>query len=233
MFGVFNALGTVAFAYGGHNVILEIQVRFGAAFSLSFMQCTLQCTLMQQQELSLTACSSACIVLAAANVLSTFCTAPVSTTQHTSCEWTWHKQTHTHMGWLTVAIHLSQSLSSERPPLQATLPSKPNRNTSVPMMRGVYVAYAVVSWCYFGVSCAGYWAFGNNVQSNVIFSIGHPKWMVAMADLFVTVHVIGSYQVRTLSLSLYNLSTNNSTNNESANRNDLPTSLCWQLVRCR
>ena len=63
------------------------------------------------------------------------------------------------------------------------------------MMRGVWVAYAVVSWCYFGVSCAGYWAFGNNVMSNVIFSIGHPKWMVAMADLFVTVHVIGSYEV--------------------------------------
>jgi len=79
--------------------------------------------------------------------------------------------------------------------VQATLPSKPNQNTSVPMMRGVYVAYAVVSWCYFGVSCAGYWAFGNNVMSNVIFSIGHPKWMVAMADLFVTVHVIGSYEV--------------------------------------
>ena len=79
--------------------------------------------------------------------------------------------------------------------MQATLPSKPNQNTSVPMMRGVWVAYAVVSWCYFGVSCAGYWAFGNNVMSNVIFSIGHPKWMVAMADLFVTVHVIGSYEV--------------------------------------
>ena len=28
IFGVFNALGTVAFAYGGHNVILEIQVCF-------------------------------------------------------------------------------------------------------------------------------------------------------------------------------------------------------------
>lgn len=27
IFGVFNALGTVAFAYGGHNVILEIQVQ--------------------------------------------------------------------------------------------------------------------------------------------------------------------------------------------------------------
>jgi len=28
IFGIFNALGTVAFAYGGHNVILEIQVGF-------------------------------------------------------------------------------------------------------------------------------------------------------------------------------------------------------------
>ena len=79
--------------------------------------------------------------------------------------------------------------------MQATLPSKPNQNTSVPMMRGVWVAYAIVSWCYFGVSIAGYWAFGPTVMSNVIFSIGHPKWMVAMADLFVTVHVIGSYEV--------------------------------------
>ena len=26
LFGVWNALGTVAFAYGGHNVVLEIQV---------------------------------------------------------------------------------------------------------------------------------------------------------------------------------------------------------------
>ena len=33
IFGVFNALGTVAFAYGGHNVILEIQVRPCTAFN--------------------------------------------------------------------------------------------------------------------------------------------------------------------------------------------------------
>ena len=26
VFGIFNALGTIAFAYGGHNVVLEIQV---------------------------------------------------------------------------------------------------------------------------------------------------------------------------------------------------------------
>ena len=98
---------------------------------------------------------------------------------------------------LPVICHVSYGAYLDRrlTVVQATLPSKPNQNTSVPMMRGVYVAYAVVSWCYFGVSIAGYWAFGNNVMSNVIFSIGHPKWMVAMADLFVTVHVIGSYEV--------------------------------------
>lgn len=26
IFGIFNALGTIAFAFGGHNVVLEIQV---------------------------------------------------------------------------------------------------------------------------------------------------------------------------------------------------------------
>ena len=36
VFGVFNALGTVAFAYGGHNVILEIQVRIIVICKLSF-----------------------------------------------------------------------------------------------------------------------------------------------------------------------------------------------------
>ena len=29
---------------------------------------------------------------------------------------------------------------------------------------GVYVAYAIVAWCYFTVSIAGYWAFGNTLQ---------------------------------------------------------------------
>ena len=34
LFGVWNSLGTVLFAYGGHNVVLEIQVRLpGLLFS--------------------------------------------------------------------------------------------------------------------------------------------------------------------------------------------------------
>lgn len=42
LFGVWNSLGTVLFAYGGHNVVLEIQVRlpgllpaFGSFVSLN------------------------------------------------------------------------------------------------------------------------------------------------------------------------------------------------------
>ncbi|KAK9831658.1 hypothetical protein WJX74_004645 [Apatococcus lobatus] len=123
IFGAFNALGTVAFAYGGHNVVLEIQ---------------------------------------------------------------------------------------------AGLPSPPK--TYKPMMKGVYVAYAVVAWCYFTVAITGYWAFGNNVGSNVLLTticpLGpngetrhcssaeleaaaplRPVWPIAMANLMVVFHVLGSYQV--------------------------------------
>lgn len=102
VFGVFNALGTVAFAYAGHNVVLEIQ---------------------------------------------------------------------------------------------ATIPSTPERPSKVPMWQGVVLAYIIVAWCYFGVSIAGYYAFGNTVGGNVLQTVGHPIWVVAMANLFVFVHVCGSYQI--------------------------------------
>lgn len=36
LFGVWNALGTVAFAYGGHNVVLEIQVCCSALLRIDF-----------------------------------------------------------------------------------------------------------------------------------------------------------------------------------------------------
>ncbi|KAK9806840.1 hypothetical protein WJX72_004583 [[Myrmecia] bisecta] len=113
VFGVMNALGTVAFAYGGHNVVLEIQ---------------------------------------------------------------------------------------------ACMPSPPK--TFKPMMRGVYIAYIIVAWCYFGVSFAGYWAFGNQlpgepqpadnhklVLTSVSIKALAPSWVLVMADLMVLVHVCGSYQV--------------------------------------
>ena len=62
-------------------------------------------------------------------------------------------------------------------------------------MKGVYFAYAFVCYCYFTVAITGYWAFGQGVSDNVLLSIKHPKWVVGLADMFVVIHVFGSYQV--------------------------------------
>ncbi|EPS70921.1 hypothetical protein M569_03830, partial [Genlisea aurea] len=79
--------------------------------------------------------------------------------------------------------------------IQATIPSTPEKPSKVPMWRGVIVAYAVVALCYFPVAFVGYAMFGNSVQDNVLVSLEKPVWLIAMANLFVVVHVIGSYQI--------------------------------------
>ena len=78
--------------------------------------------------------------------------------------------------------------------MQATLPKRVGHEggTFKPYMKGVYVAYALVGYCYFTVATCGYWAFGQSVLDNVLLSMAHPKWVVAVADMFVVVHVFGS-----------------------------------------
>lgn len=79
--------------------------------------------------------------------------------------------------------------------IQATIPSTPEKPSKVPMWRGVVVAYIVVALCYFPVAFIGYWMFGNSVESNILISLEKPVWLIAMANMFVVIHVIGSYQV--------------------------------------
>ena len=81
--------------------------------------------------------------------------------------------------------------------MQATLPKRPGvvGGTFKPYMRGVYFAYGFVCYCYFTLAITGYWAFGQDVLDNVLLSIKHPTWLVAVADMFVVVHTFGSYQV--------------------------------------
>ena len=87
--------------------------------------------------------------------------------------------------------------------IQATIPSTPEKPSKVPMWRGVVVAYIVVAICYFPVALIGYWMFGNEVDSDILISLEKPTWLIAMANLFVVIHVIGSYQVKfNLSYSL-------------------------------
>ncbi|XVF60101.1 hypothetical protein PTKIN_Ptkin08bG0016700 [Pterospermum kingtungense] len=79
--------------------------------------------------------------------------------------------------------------------IQATIPSTPEKPSKGPMWRGVIVAYIVVALCYFPVAFIGYWMFGNSVKDNILISLEKPAWLIAMANMFVVVHVIGSYQI--------------------------------------
>ncbi|KAL7232731.1 hypothetical protein ACSBR2_010690 [Camellia fascicularis] len=79
--------------------------------------------------------------------------------------------------------------------IQATIPSTPEKPSKGPMWRGVIVAHIVAALCYFPVALIGYWIFGNNVQDNILISLEKPIWLIAMANMFVVIHVIGSYQI--------------------------------------
>ncbi|KAL3723010.1 hypothetical protein ACJRO7_035232 [Eucalyptus globulus] len=79
--------------------------------------------------------------------------------------------------------------------IQATIPSTPEKPSKGPMWRGVIVAYIIVALCYFPVALIGYWVFGNSVADNILLSLEKPAWLIAMANMFVVIHVIGSYQI--------------------------------------
>lgn len=79
--------------------------------------------------------------------------------------------------------------------IQATIPSTPEKPSKGPMWKGVLVAYIVVALCYFPVALIGYWMFGNTVADNILISLNKPTWLIVAANMFVVIHVIGSYQV--------------------------------------
>ncbi|KAF2538064.1 hypothetical protein F2Q68_00018691, partial [Brassica cretica] len=79
--------------------------------------------------------------------------------------------------------------------IQATIPSTPEKPSKGPMWKGVVVAYIVVALCYFPVALVGYWMFGNSVEDNILETLEKPAWLIATANMFVVIHVIGSYQI--------------------------------------
>ncbi|XP_042443182.1 lysine histidine transporter 1-like isoform X2 [Zingiber officinale] len=79
--------------------------------------------------------------------------------------------------------------------IQASMPSTPEKPSKIPMWKGVIFAYVLVALCYFPVALVGYWAFGNTVDDNILISLDKPPWLIAMANMMVCVHVIGSYQI--------------------------------------
>lgn len=85
--------------------------------------------------------------------------------------------------------------------IQATIPSTPEKPSKGPMWNGVLIAYVVVALCYFPVALVGYYVFGDKVEDNILISLEKPEWLIIMANMFVVVHVIGSYQACLLLLS--------------------------------
>ncbi|KAL2903538.1 Lysine histidine transporter 1 [Bienertia sinuspersici] len=78
------------------------------------------------------------------------------------------------------------------------MPSTVERRSKGPMWKGVKLANLVVVVCYFPVAWIGYYKFGNSVEDNILLSLEKPVWLVVLANAFVVVHVIGSYQVNIL-----------------------------------
>ncbi|XP_066326347.1 lysine histidine transporter 1-like isoform X6 [Miscanthus floridulus] len=79
--------------------------------------------------------------------------------------------------------------------IQATIPSMSDKPSKKPMWKGVVVAYIIVAVCYFPAALVCYWAFGNGVDENILVTLRKPKWLIALANMMVVVHLIGSYQV--------------------------------------
>lgn len=106
--------------------------------------------------------------------------------------------------------------------IQATIPSTPEKPSKKPMWLGVLVAYAIVAWCYVSVAIAGYWAFGEYVEDDVLISLRKPAWLIALSNFMVFIHVVGSYQVKSISNSSFCLSDANVCNVSMASVRSLP-----------
>ncbi len=63
------------------------------------------------------------------------------------------------------------------------------------MMNSIYFAYVVVTFAYFPVATAGYAAYGNEVNADVLLSVSQPPALIAVANFMVLVHIAASYQV--------------------------------------
>lgn len=55
---------------------------------------------------------------------------------------------------------------------------------------------------FFGGAIAGYWAYGHTVNDNILFSLDHPRGVIALASMMVLIHVMGSYQVYSMPVRL-------------------------------
>ena len=79
--------------------------------------------------------------------------------------------------------------------IQATIPSTRDRPSKKPMWRGVILAYVILADRYFPVAQISWKDLGNNVTDNVLLSLKSPSALIAIPNMMVVIHVLGSYQI--------------------------------------
>lgn len=226
--GVFNAMtafGTIAFAYGGHNVVLEIQVS-----KIRALRCRLSSkvgTVIGLSAAKYVIASPTPQVLLA--MLQATLPSPPSTLRpymrgvYLACE---HLATACFATRLSTPINIAHLavqhlwfclLSIERNPW----PCRWHRQlvlcwrgllrcstvSTVSHLHALQAAYVAASEQvpqprHTSCTCtAGYWAYGRNVSENILFSLDHPRGIIALAAMMVLLHVTGSYQVYSMPVS--------------------------------
>ncbi|WVZ95474.1 hypothetical protein U9M48_041235 [Paspalum notatum var. saurae] len=88
--------------------------------------------------------------------------------------------------------------------IQDTLKSPPPSEAKV-MKRATAVSVAVTTVIYLLCGCVGYAAFGAAAPDNLLTGFGfyEPFWLLDVANAFVVVHLVGTYQVMTQPVFAY------------------------------
>ena len=79
--------------------------------------------------------------------------------------------------------------------MQDTLKSKPTE--SVVMKKAITIGSNITTFFYMLCGMMGYAAFGNDAPGNFLTGFGffEPYWLVAIANIFIVIHLVGAYQV--------------------------------------
>ncbi|KAH1099147.1 hypothetical protein J1N35_016068 [Gossypium stocksii] len=87
--------------------------------------------------------------------------------------------------------------------IQATMPSDEKHPSSVPMWKGVKIAYTLVAMCLFPLAIGGYWAYGQRIPENrgmlTALFVFHGKdtsqFILGLTSLFVIINALSSFQI--------------------------------------
>ncbi|XP_047312685.1 lysine histidine transporter-like 8 [Impatiens glandulifera] len=87
--------------------------------------------------------------------------------------------------------------------IQGTMPSSEKHPSSVPMWKGVRVAYVIVALCLFPLSIGGYWVYGSKIPTNggmltalyTFHGQDAPKSLLGFTSICVIINSLSSFQI--------------------------------------